>query len=140
MFKHTIYTNDDNTDDDSNNNIFNNDGDNDDNAYDDDNDNNKKVITVMIYNNETTIIVPLIEKPQTTAQEVDMALGPFSVLYKRSQIIDYSEFLYMDSFGIFLPRPRRERDLSAFVKPLAWQVREARPDVPRFWVVLAGVG
>ncbi|XP_042856454.1 glutamate receptor-like [Penaeus japonicus] len=55
-------------------------------------------------------------------KEVDMALGPFSVLHKRSQVIDYSEFLYIDSFGIFLPRPYRERDLSAFVKPLAWQI------------------
>lgn len=57
-----------------------------------------------------------------SVQEVDMALGPFSITYKRSQIIDYSVPLYIDSFGIFLPRPRKERDLAGFVKPFAWQV------------------
>ncbi|KAK3880835.1 hypothetical protein Pcinc_014693 [Petrolisthes cinctipes] len=55
-------------------------------------------------------------------QEADMALGPFSVTYMRSQFADFSEILYMDNFGIFLPRPRLERDLFSFVKPFPWEV------------------
>ncbi|KAK3889127.1 hypothetical protein Pcinc_006869 [Petrolisthes cinctipes] len=51
-----------------------------------------------------------------------MALGPFSVTYMRSQFADYSEILYLDSFGIFLPRPRLEKDLFSFVKPFPWEV------------------
>ncbi|KAK3886013.1 hypothetical protein Pcinc_009789, partial [Petrolisthes cinctipes] len=50
-----------------------------------------------------------------------MALGPFSVTYIRSQFADYSEILYLDSFGIFLPRPRLEKDLFSFVKPFPWE-------------------
>ncbi|XP_047488149.1 probable glutamate receptor [Penaeus chinensis] len=55
-------------------------------------------------------------------KEADMALGPFSITYMRSQVIDYSVPLYIDSFGIFLPRPYRERDLTGFVKPFGWEV------------------
>ncbi|KAK8374177.1 hypothetical protein O3P69_018913 [Scylla paramamosain] len=59
-------------------------------------------------------------------QEVDMALGPFSVTYDRSKVVDYARTIHIDSFGIFLPRPRLEKDLAGFTKPFAWQV----------WVVL----
>nr|XP_053646644.1 glutamate receptor 3-like [Cherax quadricarinatus] len=55
-------------------------------------------------------------------QEADMALGPFSITYVRSRVIDYSVPLYVDNFGIFLPRPRLERDLAGFTKPFAWEV------------------
>ncbi|XP_071528865.1 probable glutamate receptor [Panulirus ornatus] len=56
-------------------------------------------------------------------KEVDMALGPFGVTWERAQVVDFSSTLYMDGFGIFLPRPRLERDLAGFTKPLAWQVK-----------------
>ncbi|KAG7166137.1 putative Glutamate receptor-like 85 [Homarus americanus] len=55
-------------------------------------------------------------------KEVDMALGPFSITYIRSKVIDFSVPLYIDNFGIFLPRPRQERDLAGFTKPLALEV------------------
>ncbi|XP_064121647.1 glutamate receptor 2-like [Macrobrachium nipponense] len=51
-----------------------------------------------------------------------MALGPFSITYPRSLLIDFSVPVYIDNEGIFLPRPARERDLTGFVKPFAWQV------------------
>lgn len=51
-----------------------------------------------------------------------MALGPFSVSYDRSKVVDYSKHITMDNFGIFLPRPRLEKDLASFAKPLSWQV------------------
>lgn len=51
-----------------------------------------------------------------------MALGPFSVSYDRSKVVDFSQPVTMDSFGIFLPRPRLEKDLASFTKPLSWQV------------------
>ncbi|XP_042859276.1 probable glutamate receptor, partial [Penaeus japonicus] len=71
----------------------------------------------LLPNGSTTGMIGMCQR-----KEVDMALGPFSLTYKRSQIIDYSVPLYIDSFGIFLPRPRKERDLAGFVKPFAWQV------------------
>lgn len=52
-----------------------------------------------------------------------MALGPFGVTWERAQVVDFSSTLYVDGFGIFLPRPRQERDLIGFTNPLAWQVR-----------------
>lgn len=52
-----------------------------------------------------------------------MALGPFGVTWERAQVVDFSSTLYVDGFGIFLPRPRQERDLAGFTNPLAWQVR-----------------
>ncbi|XP_063604786.1 glutamate receptor ionotropic, kainate glr-3-like [Penaeus indicus] len=55
-------------------------------------------------------------------KEVDMALGPFGVTWERAQVVDFSSTLYVDGFGIFLPRPRQERDLAGFTNPLAWQV------------------
>ncbi|XP_069999655.1 glutamate receptor ionotropic, kainate glr-3 isoform X2 [Penaeus vannamei] len=71
----------------------------------------------LLPNGSTTGMIGMCQR-----NEVDMALGPFSITYKRSQIIDYSVPLYIDSFGIFLPRPRKERDLAVIVKPFAWQV------------------
>ncbi|XP_071528866.1 glutamate receptor ionotropic, kainate glr-3-like [Panulirus ornatus] len=62
-------------------------------------------------------------------KEVDVALGPFAVTYKRSQAAEFSTSLYVESWGIFLPRPRLTGDLAGFLKPFAWQV----------WVVLAGM-
>ncbi|XP_037795090.1 probable glutamate receptor [Penaeus monodon] len=55
-------------------------------------------------------------------EEVDMALGPFGVTWERAQVVDFSSTLYVDGFGIFLPRPRQERDLAGFTNPLAWQL------------------
>lgn len=52
-----------------------------------------------------------------------MALGPFSISYDRSKVVDYSKTIYIDSFGIFLPRPRLEKDLTGFTKPLAREVQ-----------------
>nr|XP_027228059.1 probable glutamate receptor [Penaeus vannamei] len=63
-------------------------------------------------------------------KEADMALGPFSITYMRSQVIDYSVPLYIDSFGIFLPRPYRERDLTGFVKPFGWEHGSRRHHQP----------
>lgn len=51
-----------------------------------------------------------------------MALGPFSTSYDRAKVVDFSKDITRDSFGIFLPRPRLEKDLSSFTKPLSWQV------------------
>ncbi|XP_045109436.1 glutamate receptor ionotropic, delta-2-like [Portunus trituberculatus] len=59
-------------------------------------------------------------------REVDMALGPFTISYDRAKVADYATTIHLDNFGIFLPRPRLEKDLSGFTKPFAWQV----------WVVL----
>ncbi|XP_068222938.1 probable glutamate receptor [Palaemon carinicauda] len=55
-------------------------------------------------------------------KEVDMALGPFSITRVRLPFVDYSVPLFMDGSGIFLPRPKLERDLAGFAKPFAWQV------------------
>ncbi|XP_071525467.1 probable glutamate receptor [Panulirus ornatus] len=71
----------------------------------------------LLPNGSTTGMIGMCQR-----QEVDMALGPFSITYVRSKIIDFSEPLYIDTVGIFLPRPRLERDLAGFTKPLAWKV------------------
>ncbi|XP_076063391.1 putative glutamate receptor [Oratosquilla oratoria] len=55
-------------------------------------------------------------------KEVDMALGPFGVTWERAQVVDFSTTLFVDGFGIFLPRPRLQKDLSGFLKPLSWEV------------------
>ncbi|KAK7084688.1 hypothetical protein SK128_011922 [Halocaridina rubra] len=55
-------------------------------------------------------------------RKVDMAFGPFNTIYSRFKVIDYSEAVYIDRNGIFLPRPVLERDLTGFVKPFSWQV------------------
>ncbi|KAG7158152.1 Glutamate receptor-like 37, partial [Homarus americanus] len=57
---------------------------------------------------------------KTQRKEVDMSLGPFSVTWERAQVVDFSSTLYVDGFGIFLPRPRLERDLAGFIKPFSW--------------------
>ncbi|XP_064089815.1 glutamate receptor-like [Macrobrachium nipponense] len=49
----------------------------------------------------------------------DMALGPFVVSWVRSLAVDYSSILYFDHNGIFLPRPRQEKDLANFTRPLS---------------------
>ncbi|XP_068227741.1 probable glutamate receptor [Palaemon carinicauda] len=54
--------------------------------------------------------------------EVDVALGPFVMSWDRYQAADYSTTIYFDQYGILLPRPRHEIDLSGIAKPLAWQV------------------
>ncbi|MPC74049.1 Glutamate receptor [Portunus trituberculatus] len=54
-------------------------------------------------------------------REVDMALGPFTISYDRAKVADYATTIHLDNFGIFLPRPRLEKDLSGFTKPFAWQ-------------------
>ena len=51
-----------------------------------------------------------------------MALGPFGVTYQRAKVVDFSIPLFVDQFGIFLPRPRLESDLTGVAKPLAGQV------------------
>ena len=51
-----------------------------------------------------------------------MALGPFSISYERSKVVDYARTIHIDNFGIFLPRPRLEKDLTGFTKPFMWQV------------------
>ncbi|XP_042891706.1 glutamate receptor-like [Penaeus japonicus] len=75
----------------------------------------------------------------TPHQEVDMALGPFGVTWERAQVVDFSSTLYVDGFGIFLPRPRQERDLAGFTNPLAWQVWTALGAVFLFTLVLGKV-
>ncbi|XP_047499537.1 glutamate receptor ionotropic, kainate glr-3-like [Penaeus chinensis] len=72
-------------------------------------------------------------------KEVDMALGPFGVTWERAQVVDFSSTLYVDGFGIFLPRPRQERDLAGFTNPLAWQVWVALGAVFLFTLVLGVV-
>ncbi|XP_068212546.1 probable glutamate receptor [Palaemon carinicauda] len=71
----------------------------------------------ILPNGSTTGMIGLCHR-----NEVDMALGPFSITYLRSLIIDYSVPVYIDNSGIFLPRPTRERDLASFAKPFAWKV------------------
>ncbi|XP_069166158.1 probable glutamate receptor [Procambarus clarkii] len=71
----------------------------------------------VLPNGSTTGMIGMCQR-----QEVDMALGPFSITYVRSKIIDNSVPLYVDNFGIFLPRPRLERDLAGFIKPFPWEV------------------
>ncbi|XP_064083570.1 probable glutamate receptor isoform X1 [Macrobrachium nipponense] len=71
----------------------------------------------ILPNGSTTGMIGLCHR-----REVDMALGPFSITYLRSLIIDFSVPVYIDNSGIFLPRPTRERDLTGFAKPFAWQV------------------
>ncbi|XP_068219312.1 glutamate receptor ionotropic, kainate glr-3-like [Palaemon carinicauda] len=54
--------------------------------------------------------------------EVDVALGPFVMAWDRYQAADYSTPIHYDEYGLILPRPRREVDLSGVAKPLSWQV------------------
>nr|XP_027209911.1 probable glutamate receptor [Penaeus vannamei] len=72
-------------------------------------------------------------------KEVDMALGPFGVTWERAQVVDFSSTLYVDGFGIFLPRPRQERDLIGFTNPLAWQVWAALGAVLLFTLAIGVV-
>ncbi|XP_047499265.1 glutamate receptor ionotropic, kainate glr-3-like [Penaeus chinensis] len=55
-------------------------------------------------------------------READLALGPLSISWDRYQRVDFSTFLYMDWWGILLPRPRLERDFAGFLKPFAPEV------------------
>ncbi|XP_068215730.1 glutamate receptor ionotropic, kainate glr-3-like [Palaemon carinicauda] len=55
-------------------------------------------------------------------KEVDVALGPFVMAWDRFQAADFSTTIHFDQYGIILPRPRREVDLSGVAKPLSWQV------------------
>ncbi|XP_066949352.1 probable glutamate receptor [Macrobrachium rosenbergii] len=71
----------------------------------------------ILPNGSTTGMIGLCQR-----REVDMALGPFSITYLRSLIIDFSIPVYIDNEGIFLPRPTLERDLTGFAKPFSWQV------------------
>ncbi|XP_066945382.1 probable glutamate receptor [Macrobrachium rosenbergii] len=55
-------------------------------------------------------------------KEVDVAIGPFVMAWDRYQAADYSTTIHFDQYGIILPRPRREVDLSGIAKPLSWEV------------------
>ncbi|KAK7080267.1 hypothetical protein SK128_019858 [Halocaridina rubra] len=55
-------------------------------------------------------------------QEVDFALGPFSITHPRSKVIDFSEPLYLDQSGIFLPRPSKTADYVSFLRPFTWEL------------------
>ncbi|XP_045611424.1 glutamate receptor ionotropic, delta-2 [Procambarus clarkii] len=72
-------------------------------------------------------------------EEVDVALGPFVITYRRSQVADFSMPLYFESWGIFLPRPRLESDLAGFLKPFTWQVWEVLGGMILLTMVLGAV-
>ncbi|XP_076054426.1 putative glutamate receptor [Oratosquilla oratoria] len=55
-------------------------------------------------------------------KEVDLGLGPFDVTYPRSKVVSFSTYVAADYMGLFLPRPKLEKDLQGFLKPLSWQV------------------
>ncbi|XP_042871398.1 probable glutamate receptor [Penaeus japonicus] len=71
----------------------------------------------MLPNGSFTGMVGMLER-----KEVDLALGPLSVSWERYQKADYSTFIYMDWWGILLPRPRRETDFAGFLKPFTLEV------------------
>ncbi|XP_071549697.1 glutamate receptor ionotropic, kainate glr-3-like [Panulirus ornatus] len=59
---------------------------------------------------------------QMHRQEVEMALGPFTITPQRTNICDFSIPLRHENFAILTPRPRLESDMSGFLKPFTLQV------------------
>ena len=53
-----------------------------------------------------------------------MALGPFTPTSKRHEVVEFSTTVFIEVFGLFLPRPRLEEDFLFFIKPFQIMVRE----------------
>ncbi|XP_071549682.1 glutamate receptor ionotropic, kainate glr-3-like [Panulirus ornatus] len=55
-------------------------------------------------------------------QEVEMALGPFTITPQRTNICDFSIPLRHENFAILTPRPDLQNDMSGILKPFTLQV------------------
>ncbi|XP_071548117.1 glutamate receptor ionotropic, kainate glr-3-like [Panulirus ornatus] len=59
---------------------------------------------------------------QLDRQEVDMALGPFTMTPQRASVCDFSVPLHHENFAIITPRPKLQSDVLGFIKPFTVQV------------------
>ncbi|XP_076031179.1 uncharacterized protein LOC143019427 [Oratosquilla oratoria] len=60
-------------------------------------------------------------------KEADLVLGPTTLDYVRSQAMDYSQPLFIDSHTILYRRPEVEPDLKGFIKPFALDNAKPKP-------------
>ncbi|XP_068216604.1 glutamate receptor 2-like [Palaemon carinicauda] len=55
-------------------------------------------------------------------EEVEMALGPFTITHEREEAADFSMEVQSDNQKIFLVRPGLENDIGGFLKPFTFRV------------------
>ena len=55
-------------------------------------------------------------------QEIDIAVGVFSVIQVRQSVVDFTVPFYLDSNAILIPPPTRGSQLFAFAKPFRLNV------------------